>query len=73
LLGEIIAGADGTKIKVPHGYAYVIGDNHDKSYDSRQFGFVPLSDVIAKVRQVYFSSGPNGIRWNRIGATVGSG
>jgi signal peptidase I len=58
---------------VPHGYAYVLGDNRENSYDSRQFGFVPLSDIIAKVRQIYYSSGKNGIRWNRIGTTVGSG
>jgi signal peptidase I len=71
LPGEIITGADGTRKEVPHGLVYVLGDNRAHSYDSREFGFVPLSDIIAKVRQVYYSSGPDGIRWNRIGAVVG--
>jgi signal peptidase I len=73
LPGDIITGPDGTKKEVPHGYVYVLGDNMGNSYDSRQFGFVPLSDVIAKVRQIYYSSGKNGIRWDRIGTAVVSG
>jgi signal peptidase I len=72
LPGDIITYADGTQREVPHGYAYMVGDNRENSYDSRQFGFVPLRDVIAKVRQVYFSSGKDGIRWNRIGTTINS-
>lgn len=70
LPGEIVIGADGTRKEVPHGLVYVLGDNRAHSYDSREFGFVPLSDIIAKVRQVYYSSGPDGIRWNRIGSVV---
>jgi signal peptidase I len=53
LPGETITIADGTKKEVPHGFAYVLGDNRQNSLDSRHFGFVPLSDIIAKVRQVY--------------------
>lgn len=52
---------------VPHGYIFVLGDNWGKAHDSRLFGPVPLSDVLGKVRQVYFSYGENGVRWNRIG------
>ena len=70
LPGETITAADGTTQKVPHGCVYVLGDNRNNSIDSRQFGFVPLSDLIAKVRQVYYSSGPGGIRWHRIGLVV---
>jgi signal peptidase I len=72
LPGETIDSADGTKKEVPHGYIYVLGDNRSNSYDSRQFGFIPLRDVVGKVRQVYFSSGINGILWERIGVTIGS-
>ncbi|HTY64729.1 MAG TPA: signal peptidase I [Acidobacteriota bacterium] len=72
LPGETVVSADGTAKEVPHGSVYVLGDNRDKSYDSRKFGFIPLRDVIGKVRQVYFSSGMNGILWDRIGAVVGS-
>jgi signal peptidase I len=72
LPGETIKTSDGTTTVVPHGYIYVLGDNWENSYDSRQFGFIPLSDVIGKVRQVYFSSSTKGIRWERIGVTIGS-
>jgi signal peptidase I len=72
LPGEAFTAADGTKTAVPHGYVYVLGDNRAKSIDSRQFGFIPLSDIVGKVRQVYFSSGINGILWERIGVTIGS-
>ncbi len=72
LPGETVAMPDGTTQKVPHGYVYVLGDNREKSDDSRKFGFVPLRDIVGKARQVYFSSGLNGIAWERIGATIGS-
>jgi signal peptidase I len=71
LPGDTIALADGTRQMVPHGSIYVLGDNRENSNDSRKFGFVPLSDVIAKVRQIYYSSGDDGIRWNRIGKAPG--
>jgi signal peptidase I len=71
LPGNVITQPDGTKETVPHGFAYVLGDNREHSVDSRQFGFIPLRDIVAKVRQVYFSSGSQGIRWSRIGAIVG--
>ncbi len=69
LPGDTITLPDGTRQEVPHGSVYVVGDNRDNSVDSRKFGFVPLRDVIAKVRQVYFSSGTDGVHWGRIGAT----
>ncbi len=70
LPGDTITSANGAKQTVPHGSIYVLGDNREHSEDSRNFGFVPLSDVIAKARQVYYSSGEDGIRWNRIGKTL---
>jgi signal peptidase I len=70
LPGNLITNRDGAKQEVPHGFIYVLGDNRQNSLDSRNFGFVALSDVIAKARQVYFSSGDNGIRWSRIGASL---
>lgn len=73
LPGNVITQPDGTRETVPHGFAYVLGDNRERSVDSRQFGFIPLRDIVAKVRQVYFSSGAQGIQWSRIGTIVGSG
>ncbi len=70
LPGETVTMADGLDTQVPHGFVYMVGDNRQNSYDSRQFGFVPLTDLVGKVRQVYFSSGPDGIRWERIGTVV---
>jgi signal peptidase I len=70
LPGDTVTSADGTQQKVPHGFVYVLGDNREHSVDSREFGFIPLRDVIAKARQIYFSSGNDGIRWSRIGTTL---
>jgi signal peptidase I len=70
LPGETVVSPDGSKQQVPHGFIYVLGDNRENSVDSRKFGFVPLSDVLAKARQVYYSKGENGIRWSRIGTTL---
>jgi signal peptidase I len=72
LPGDTITRADGTQQVVPHGFVYVLGDNRDHSLDSRQLGFIPLGDVVAKVRQVYYWSGVRGIVWERIGVTIGS-
>jgi signal peptidase I len=67
LPGSTVAGTD---IEVPHGYVYVMGDNSANSTDSRSFGFLPLRDIVGKARQIYFSSGPDGIRWSRIGHVI---
>jgi signal peptidase I len=69
--GEMITLTDGKKEQVPHGMIYVLGENKEKSVDSREFGFIPLRDIIGKVRQIYYSSEDDGIRWNRIGAALG--
>ena len=55
-------------VSVPEGCCYVLGDYRDNSMDSRHWGMVPLNDVVAKARLVYFSTNPEGgIRWRRIG------
>jgi len=70
LPGETVTRSDGSKVEVPHGSVFVAGDNRQGSLDSRTFGFVPLADVVAKVRQVYFSSWDGVVRWKRIGLTL---
>lgn len=40
---------EGQEVIVPEGYLFVMGDNRPRSSDSREFGFIPFSDVIGKV------------------------
>jgi signal peptidase I len=55
---------------VPHGCVFVLGDNRGHAVDSRTFGPIPASSIIGVARQVYFSIGPGGIKWGRIGKTL---
>jgi signal peptidase I len=52
---------------VPPGQVYVLGDQRTQSVDSRQFGSVPLADVVGRVWQIWFSWGEGGVRWSRLG------
>jgi len=55
-------------LTVPNGQVFVLGDNRDASRDSRHFGVLPLADVTAVARQVWFSSDrEDGVRLRRVG------
>jgi signal peptidase I len=71
LPGDVITLSSGKKEQVPHGMIYVLADKKEQGIDSRELGAVMLRDVIGKARQVYYSSGDDGIRWNRVGAILG--
>lgn len=47
-------------------YFWMMGDNRHHSEDSRYWGFVPADHVVGKPLFIWFSSGTNGIRFNRM-------
>jgi signal peptidase I len=57
---------------VPVDSYFMLGDNRDRSYDSRFFGCVPKSKVKGTVKSLYWSWDKKflSVRWDRIGVEV---
>lgn len=67
---------------VPSDHVFVMGDNRDRSLDSRYWGFLPVQDIKGRARFLWlsldkfnpaFTIGPvaiPSIRWNRIGQKI---
>jgi signal peptidase I len=46
---------------------FLMGDNRENSNDSRFTGTVPVQQLKGKATFIYWSMGPGGVRWDRIG------
>jgi signal peptidase I len=59
-------------VRVPPNHIFVMGDNRDRSYDSRFWGFVPIKDVRGRAFIKYFSwdSDDSKPRWTSIGNLI---
>ena len=59
-------------VEVPAGKFFVMGDNRDRSYDSRFWGFVTLDQIEGRAMFIYWSWDGDSqsflrIRWSRFG------
>jgi signal peptidase I len=52
---------------VPAASLFLFGDNRANSFDSRQFGAVPLESVKGRVVLIWASFGEETVRWERFG------
>ena len=62
----VIDGKKTTKYTFGMNYYWMMGDSRNNSTDARMWGFVPEDHIVGKASMVWFSSGPSGVRWDRL-------
>ena len=70
--GGVGSGDDFGPKTVPQNHIFVMGDNRDRSYDSRFWGFVDLNEVRGKAFLIYWSwdGTDRWVRWERLGDLI---
>ncbi len=63
-------GRPSTRYLFEEDYIFILGDNVEKSRDSRSFGFVRRRSLIGEAVMVIWSRGDEGMRWERIGKGI---
>ncbi|MBN2716238.1 MAG: signal peptidase I [Deltaproteobacteria bacterium] len=58
-------------VKVPENQVFVMGDNRDRSSDSRIWGTVPLQNIKGRAMVIWWSNKrPHGFEWDRVGSII---
>jgi signal peptidase I len=54
---------DDFQATIPERHVFVLGDNRDRSNDSRQIGSIPVGEIVGYVEYIYWPSAS----WSRYG------